>query len=167
LITGMAERARAAAHLLAKSSIAARNQALRRLAELLTEQGPALDAANQLDLERARQRGHDAAFIDRLALPAKAIASMVDGLHQLAEAGDPIGAITELRRQPSGIEVGRMRVPIGVIGIVYEARPNVTIDAAALCIKSGNAVLLRGGSEALYSNQALGQLLAEPCRLAG
>ncbi len=167
LITGMAERARAAAHLLAKSSIAARNQALRRLAELLTEQGPALDAANQLDLERARQRGHDAAFIDRLALPAKAIASMVDGLHQLAEAGDPIGAITELRRQPSGIEVGRMRVPIGVIGIVYEARPNVTIDAAALCIKSGNAVLLRGGSEALYSNQALGQLLAEAMRHAG
>jgi glutamate-5-semialdehyde dehydrogenase len=167
LITSMAEAARAAAQLLAKSSHEARNDALLQLARLLTEQSTELFAANQLDLERAHERRLDAAFIDRLGLPAKAIADMVDGLRQLARADDPIGAITDLKRQPSGIEVGRMRVPIGVIGIIYESRPNVTIDAAALCIKSGNAVLLRGGSEALHSNQALGRLLAQALRHAG
>ena len=167
LITEMAQRARLAAHQLSRSSNQARNQALLRLAELLTEQGATLQAANQLDLAGARQRGLDAAFIDRLALPQKAIAAMIDGLRQLAQADDPVGAITELKRQPSGIEVGRMRVPIGVIGIIYESRPNVTIDAAALCIKSGNAVLLRGGSEALHSNQALGRLLAAALQDAG
>jgi glutamate-5-semialdehyde dehydrogenase len=167
VVTAMAQRARIAAGLLAASSAAVRNDALRRLAALIGEQQDALMLANAKDLARARERGFDAAFVDRLGLQPASFATMIEGLHQLAEADDPIGAITDLKRQPSGIEVGRMRVPIGVIGIIYESRPNVTIDAAALCIKSGNAVLLRGGSEALESNLALGRLLALALEGAG
>ena len=113
---------------------------------------PALKAANAGDVARARDKGLDAAFVDRLTLSDKAIATMIEGLRQVAALPDPIGEIDGLKYRPSGIQVGRMRVPLGVVGIIYESRPNVTIDAAALCLKSGNATILRVGSEALASN---------------
>ena len=112
-------------------------------------------AANASDVAAARAAGHDAAFVDRLTLTPKSIAAMADGLEQIAALPDPIGEITDLRYRPSGIQVGTMRVPLGVVGIIYESRPNVTADAAALCLKAGNARILRGGSEALRSNQAI------------
>src|SRR5690606_32918434 len=115
----------------------------------------------------ARSAGHDAAFVDRLALTDAVIESMASGLEQIVALPDPVGEILDMRFRPTGIQVGRMRVPLGVIGIVYESRPNVTIDAAGLCIKSGNATILRGGSEAIRSNQALAALIREGLRDAG
>jgi glutamate-5-semialdehyde dehydrogenase len=112
-------------------------------------------AANALDVSAAKARGKDAAFVDRLTLNAKLVQAMADGLDQVAALPDPVGEITDLKYRPSGIQVGRMRVPLGVVGIIYESRPNVTADAAALCLKSGNATILRGGSEALHSNQVI------------
>jgi glutamate-5-semialdehyde dehydrogenase len=161
LLSEMAQAARLAAHQIAKSDNATRSNVLLRLAAKLKQNREALRLANLQDVTAARSRGLDAAFVDRLGLTSHAVDAMVEGLEQLALARDPIGAIFDLKRQPSGIEVGRMRVPIGVVGIIYESRPNVTIDAAALCIKSGNAVILRGGSEALHSNRLLGEMLAE------
>ena len=126
-----------------------------------------LARANELDLDTARAAGHDPAFVDRLALTPKVIESMAAGLEQIVALPDPVGEIVGLTYQPSGIQVGRMRVPLGVIGIIYESRPNVTIDAAGLCIKSGNASVLRGGSEAIHSNRALAELIRAGLAAAG
>ena len=126
-----------------------------------------LARANALDLDTARAAGHDPAFVDRLALTPKVIESMATGLEQIVALPDPVGEIVGLTYQPSGIQVGRMRVPLGVIGIIYESRPNVTIDAAGLCIKSGNASVLRGGSEAIHSNRALAELIRAGLAAAG
>jgi len=148
-------RARAASRATARAGTAVKDLALRAIARRLREQSDGLITANRLDLEAARGAGHDPAFVDRLAVKAATVAQMAEGLEQIAQLPDPIGEIGELRPRPSGIQVGRMRVPLGVIGIIYESRPNVTIDAAGLCIKSGNATILRGGSEAIHSNRAL------------
>jgi hypothetical protein len=146
---------------MARASTAAKNAALVAVADAIEREREALKQANARDLARAREKGHDAAFIDRLTLADKAINTMVEGLRQVAALADPIGEISGLKFRPSGIQVGQMRVPLGVIGIIYESRPNVTIDAAALCLKSGNATILRGGSEAIESNTALAALVAE------
>lgn len=147
--------ARSASRELAKASTAAKNAALNAMAAAIREARETLLAANARDLEQARADGLDAAMIDRLTLSAKGIEAMAQGLEQVAALPDPIGEMTDLKRRPSGIQVGKMRVPLGVIGIIYEARPNVTADAAALCLKSGNAAILRGGKEALNANQAI------------
>jgi glutamate-5-semialdehyde dehydrogenase len=166
-IADVGRRARVAARQLACAGTAAKDAALRAAAAALRRDSAALQAANAADLQRARAAGHDAAFVDRLALTPAVVASMADGLEQIAALPDPVGEMTDLRMRPTGIQVGRMRVPIGVIGIVYESRPNVTIDAAGLCVKSGNATILRGGSEAIESNRALAALIREGLQRAG
>jgi glutamate-5-semialdehyde dehydrogenase len=166
-VEALCRRARQACGALARSGTAARNAALLALAASIRETAPDLLGANALDLERARAAGLDAAALDRLTVTAKSIASMATGVEQVAALADPIGEIDEVRPMPSGIRVGRMRVPIGVIGIIYESRPNVTVDAAALCLKSANATILRGGSEALESNRALAALVRAAVERAG
>jgi glutamate-5-semialdehyde dehydrogenase len=166
-VTQVGQRARAAATAMATASTRAKNDAHTRIAAAIRARSAALKAANARDLERARAGGLDAASLDRLTLGDKAIAQMAAGLEQVVQLADPIGAISDVRPQPSGIRVGRMRVPLGVIGIIYESRPNVTIDAAGLCIKSGNASILRGGSEAIESNRLLAALVAEGLAAAG
>ncbi len=151
--------ARAAASVMAASSTAARNQALRALARRLRAAGDPLARANALDLDAARAAGLDAPLVDRLKLTPAVIATVAEGCEQLAAMPDPVGEISGVKRRPSGIAVGQMRVPLGVFGMVYESRPNVTIEAASLAIKSGNAAILRGGSEALHSNLALWALV--------
>lgn len=148
-------KARAAARLIARSDTSAKNNALQAIADRIMADVDHLKQANELDLQAGRGKGLDAALLDRLELTDARIASMAEGLRQIAELEDPIGNITDLADRPSGIKVGRMRVPLGVIGIIYESRPNVTADAAGLCLKAGNAVVLRGGSEAYHSNQAI------------
>jgi len=148
-------RARAASRALARASTAAKNRALLGIAEEIDRQRGSLMDANRLDLDAGAVKGLDAALLDRLELTPGRIDGMIEGLRQIASLPDPVGAITDLNYRPSGIQVGRMRVPLGVVGIIYESRPNVTADAAALCLKSGNATVLRGGSEALESNQAI------------
>ena len=165
-IAEIGQKARAASREMAKAGTRQKNEALTRLAELIKANRARLKSANQTDLDRARAAGHDAAFIDRLTLSDKAIDAMVEGVAQVAKLADPIGEIDAMRQQPSGISVGKMRVPLGVIGIIYESRPNVTVDAAALCIKAGNATVLRGGSEAIESNQALADLIQEALKAA-
>jgi len=160
-------RARAAATAMAKAPTAAKNDALRHIAAAIRADRQALQAANALDLDRARANGLDAAVLDRLTLSDKAVEQMARGLEQIADLPDPIGEISDVRPMPSGIRVGRMRVPLGVIGIIYESRPNVTADAAGLCIKSGNACVLRGGSEAIESNRRLAQRVADGLAAAG
>jgi len=160
-------RARAASAPMARASTAARNGALLELAAGLRGAAPAIAAANARDLARARDAGLDAAALDRLALSAAGIEHMAAGVEQVAALADPIGGIDGLAAMPSGIRVGRMRVPIGVIGIIYESRPNVTVDAAALCLKSGNACILRGGSEAIESNRLLAGLVRSCILAAG
>jgi glutamate-5-semialdehyde dehydrogenase len=160
-------RARAAATAMAKAPTAAKNDALRHIAAAIRADRQALQAANALDLDRARASGLDAAALDRLTLSDKAVEQMARGLEQIADLPDPIGEISDVRPMPSGIRVGRMRVPLGVIGIIYESRPNVTADAAGLCIKSGNACVLRGGSEAIESNRRLAQRVADGLAAAG
>lgn len=155
----LGRRARAAARELARASTAAKNQALLAIAERLDLQRTAILEANQRDLEAGAAQGLDAALLDRLELNPARIDAMIEGVRQVAALPDPVGAITDLNYRPSGIQVGRMRVPLGVIGIIYESRPNVTADAAALCIKSGNAVILRGGSESFASNQAIARCI--------
>lgn len=167
VIDAIGARARQAARLLAKAHTDKKNKALRLAADLLLQERAALEKANALDLSAAREAGLNEAAIDRLKLSAPVIDSMCKGLEQVASLADPVGSISALTRQPSGIEVGRMRVPLGVIGIIYESRPNVTIDAAALCIKSGNAAILRGGSEALHSNQALAACMRQALASVG
>ena len=126
-----------------------KDRVLLRMAELLKERGGAIQAENARDVDRAKKDGHGAAFIDRLTLSDKVMASMVKGLHEVAALPDPVGEVVKMWRRPNGLLVGRMRIPLGVIGMIYESRPNVTADAAGLCLKSGNAVILRGGSEAI------------------
>ncbi|WP_244815224.1 glutamate-5-semialdehyde dehydrogenase [Caballeronia sp. Lep1P3] len=166
-MTDLGRRARAASRAMARASTAAKNAALVAVASGIERERDALKAANARDLARAREKGHDAAFIDRLTLSDKALGTMVEGLRQVASLADPIGEISGLKYRPTGIQVGQMRVPLGVIGIIYESRPNVTIDAAALCLKSGNATILRGGSEALECNTALAKLIGEGLQAAG
>lgn len=149
------KRARAAARLVARADSATKNRALALIADAIERDAERLLAANARDLDAAREKKLDAPLIDRLTLNARSIGDMADGLRQIARLADPVGEISELKVQPSGIKVGRMRVPLGVIAIIYESRPNVTADAAGLCLKAGNACILRGGSEALHSNQAI------------
>ncbi|ESS37161.1 gamma-glutamyl phosphate reductase [Burkholderia cenocepacia] len=166
-MTDLGRRARHASRAMARASTAAKNAALDAVARAIERDAQALKDANARDVARAREKGLDAAFVDRLTLSDKALNTMVEGLRQVASLADPIGEIGNLKFRPSGIQVGQMRVPLGVIGIIYESRPNVTIDAAALCLKSGNATILRGGSEALESNAALAKLIGEGLEAAG
>jgi len=159
--------AREAARALARADTATKDRALRAMAAEIRARAAELQEANRADLEQARKNGQDAALVDRLTLDTPAIEQMAEGLEQVAALDDPVGRITGLRRRPTGIEVGRMRVPIGVIGIIYESRPNVTADAAGLCLKAGNACILRGGSEALHSNQAIAACVRAGLRTAG
>ena len=161
------QQARAASRLMAKADTNARNLALTTIAQAIRREKSTLLAANKSDMDAARAAGMDAAMLDRLALSEKSIAAMAEGLEQIVALADPIGEIANLKYRPSGIQVGNMRVPLGVIGIIYEARPNVTVDAAGLCIKSGNAAILRGGSEAIHCNQALAKLVHEGLSAAG
>ena len=153
------QKARAASRAMARASSEQKNQALLHIAKLIREQASEIQAVNQIDVDRARKNGQDAAFVDRLTMTPKTIETMALGLEQIVSLDDPIGKISALKKQASGIEIGQMRVPLGVIGIIYESRPNVTIDAAALCLKSGNAVILRGGSEAIDSNTLLAKII--------
>jgi glutamate-5-semialdehyde dehydrogenase len=155
------KEARQASRAMARASTEQKNQTLLHIARLVREQSVRILETNAVDVERAKKGGHDAAFIDRLTMTSKTVESMALGLEQIATLEDSIGKISPLKRQASGIELGQMRVPLGVIGIIYESRPNVTIDAAALCLKSGNAVILRGGSEAIDSNTILAGLIQQ------
>jgi glutamate-5-semialdehyde dehydrogenase len=166
-MTDIGRAARKASRAMAKADTAAKNRALQLIAAAIRRDAALLTAANQKDLDAARANGLAAALVDRLTLSEKAIATMAEGLEQIAALPDPIGEITNMKYRPSGIQVGQMRVPLGVIGIIYEARPNVTVDAAGLCIKSGNATILRGGSEAIHCNQALAKLVKEGLAGAG
>ena len=163
---GVGERARAASRIVARADTNAKNRALARAALAIRRDAQRLIDANARDVESARAAGHGAAFVDRLTLTPKAIEAMAKGLDEIAALPDPVGEISGLRYRPSGIQVGMMRVPLGVIGIVYESRPNVTADAAGLCLKSGNATILRGGSEAIESNRAIAALVNEGLREA-
>jgi glutamate-5-semialdehyde dehydrogenase len=163
----LGEQARAASRLMAKADTNTKNQALRNIASLIRHHEKALLAANQQDLDAAKANGMEAAMLDRLALSEKSVATMAEGLEQIASLPDPIGEMSNFKYRPSGIQIGQMRVPLGVIGIIYEARPNVTVDAAGLCIKSGNACILRGGSEAIHCNQALAKLVHQGLAQAG
>ena len=160
-------RARGASRAMAAADTEAKNRALLAAAAAIDRDARRLLDANAADVAGARAAGLDAAFIDRLALTPKSVAAMSAGLRQVAQLPDPVGAITDLVYRPTGIQVGKMRVPLGVIGIIYESRPNVTADAAALCLKSGNAAILRGGSEAAQSNLAIGACMLEGLRVAG
>ena len=166
-IDGVGEAARRAARELAKASTGAKNTALSATAAIIRRRESQLLATNRDDVAAARATGHDDAFIDRLTLTPKSIAAMADGLLEIAALPDPVGEISDLRYRPSGIQVGMMRVPLGVVAIIYESRPNVTADAAGLCLKSGNATILRGGSEAMRSNQAIAACIHEGLRDAG
>ena len=159
--------ARVASRDMAKASTAAKNTALLAMAKHIREDKDALLTANAEDVAEAKANGLDAAMLDRLQLSAKGVETMAQGLEQVAALADPIGEITDLKRRPTGIQVGKMRVPLGVVGIIYEARPNVTADAAALCLKSGNAAILRGGKEAIRSNQAIATCVRAGLKAAG
>lgn len=170
IVAYMAEvgrEARKAARAIARSATAVRNQALLATADAVDQARPRLIEANRKDLEQGRASGLDNAMLDRLELTPERIDDMVEGLRQVAALPDPIGTITDMTYRPSGIQVGRMRVPLGVVGIIYESRPNVTVEAASLCLKSGNATILRGGSEAIHSNQAIAACLAKGLASAG
>jgi glutamate-5-semialdehyde dehydrogenase len=155
----LAREAKQAARVMATLSSGVKNELLQNMAAALEERSEELQVANELDLAAARERGLAPAMIDRLTLDAGRIRAMADGLREVALLPDPVGEVTGMWRRPNGIQVGRMRIPLGVIGIIFESRPNVTADAAGLCLKSGNAVVLRGGSEALHSNTAIGAVL--------
>jgi glutamate-5-semialdehyde dehydrogenase len=163
----MGVEARKASRLMASADTNVKNSALTHIAKAISREKTVLLAANKLDLDAARAVGLDDAMLDRLTITEKSIDTMVEGLHQIASLADPIGEMTDFKYRPSGIQIGKMRVPLGVIGIIYEARPNVTVDAAGLCIKSGNAAILRGGSEAIHCNQALAKLVHEGLAAAG
>ncbi len=160
-------RARGAARIVARADDRAKAAALRAMAEGLRTHKDWLQAENAKDLDAARANHLEPAMVDRLKLSDKALNLMAVGLEQIAGMSDPVGELTETRSRPNGMQVARMRVPLGVIGIIYESRPNVTIDAAALCLKSGNATILRGGSEAIHSNTALGRIVREGLEAAG
>ncbi len=163
----LGKRARAASRLVARAGTATKNKALALTADALVRDSARLIEANAKDVDAARAANLDAAAIDRLTLTQKTVVAMADGLRQIAQLADPVGEISELKQRPTGIKVGRMRVPLGVIAIIYESRPNVTADAAGLCLKSGNACILRGGSESIHSNQAIAKCVHEGLRGAG
>ncbi len=163
----LGRQARAASRLMAAASTEAKNNALLAIARLIRERGDTLLSANRADLAQAQRDGLEPAMVDRLTLSDKSLAAMAEGLEQIASLADPVGEISNVKRRPSGIQVGHMRVPLGVIGIIYEARPNVTADAAALCLKSGNAAILRGGKEALHCNQAIAACVRDGLAEAG
>jgi glutamate-5-semialdehyde dehydrogenase len=166
-IHGIGRQARAAARLIARADTATKNRALESMAAALTRDGTRLLEANARDIAAAKAQKLEAAMIDRLTLTPKVITAMAAGLREIARLPDPIGRITALRKRPSGIRVGQMRVPLGVVAIIYESRPNVTADAAGLCLKSGNAAILRGGSEAIHSNQAIATCVHTGLKSAG
>lgn len=166
-MTQLGQQARAASRLLAAASTAQKNRALLAIAEQLHQSRQALAEANQVDMANGRERGLDAALLDRLELTPGRIDAMIEGIREVAALADPCGEVTDLKYRPSGIQVGKMRVPLGVVGIIYESRPNVTIDAASLCLKSGNAAILRGGSESIASNRAIAQCISAGLREAG
>ena len=166
-ITQTGQRARSAARLMAQAPTAAKNAALTHITAILRAEVAALMQANALDLTAARNNHIEPAMLDRLELNPARINSMAEGLEQIAALADPIGEISDMKFRPTGIQVGRMRVPLGVIGIIYESRPNVTADAAGLCLKSGNATILRGGSEAIHSNQAIAGFIRQGLKQAG
>jgi len=166
-MTQLGQEARAASRLMAKANTGLKNAALIAIANTIESQRGALAAANRLDLENGQNNGLEPAMLDRLELTPARIDAMIEGLHQVAALPDPVGAITDLNYRPSGIQVGKMRVPLGVVGIIYESRPNVTVEAASLCLKSGNATILRGGSEAINSNQAIARCIADGLEQAG
>ncbi|HUW50353.1 MAG TPA: glutamate-5-semialdehyde dehydrogenase [Sulfuricella sp.] len=161
------QQARAASRLMAKADTNAKNKALTAMAQAILRDAANLLAANARDLAEAREAGLEEALLDRLTLTEKGVTGMAEGLMQIAALPDPVGEISGLNFRPSGIQVGKMRVPLGVIGIIYEARPNVTADAAGLCLKAGNAAILRGGSEAIHSNQAIAACVREGLAAAG
>lgn len=163
----LGRQARQASHQIAKASTAQKNTALHAIAEALDNNRDQLMQANALDMQAGKEKGLDAALLDRLELNVARIDGMIEGLRQVATLDDPVAAITDLKYRPSGIQVGRMRVPLGVIGIIYESRPNVTCEAASLCLKSGNATILRGGSEAIQSNQAIAACIKTGLEQAG
>jgi glutamate-5-semialdehyde dehydrogenase len=167
MMQDIGKRARSASRAMARASSEQKNQALLHIAKLVREQSAQIQKVNQGDIEHAQSGGQDAAFIDRLTMTPKTIETMALGLEQIVSLEDPIGKISALKKQASGIELAQMRVPLGVIGIIYESRPNVTIDAAALCLKSGNAVILRGGSEAIDSNTVLAKIIQDGLAAAG
>ena len=160
-VESMARKAREAGRGMLRLSTEVKNNVLARMAEALMEQKDSIRQENEKDLAAGREKGLSSAMLDRLTLSDKVMQSMVDGLHEVAALPDPVGEVDEMVKRPSGIVVGRMRIPLGVIGMIYESRPNVTVDAAALCLKAGNAVLLRGGSEAIHSNLALAKALQD------
>ncbi|MCK5227704.1 MAG: glutamate-5-semialdehyde dehydrogenase, partial [Desulfobulbaceae bacterium] len=160
-VESMARKAREAGRGMLRLSTEVKNNVLARMAEALMEQKDSIRQENEKDLAAGREKGLSPAMLDRLTLSDKVMQSMVDGLHEVAALPDPVGEVDEMVKRPSGIVVGRMRIPLGVIGMIYESRPNVTVDAAALCLKAGNAVLLRGGSEAIHSNLALAKALQD------
>lgn len=164
---GIGEKARAASRLIGRAETASKNQALTAIADALESDTQEIIIENARDLEAGRAKGLDSAMLDRLALSAKSVKAMAAGLREVAALSDPVGEITGLAYRPSGIQVGRMRVPLGVIGMIYESRPNVTADAAALCLKSGNACILRGGSESIHSNRAIAARVRSGLAVAG
>ncbi|MVW76798.1 glutamate-5-semialdehyde dehydrogenase [Pseudomonas xionganensis] len=166
-MTRLGQAARQASRVLAQASTAQKNRALQAAATALDAARSELTAANELDLAAGRAGGLEPALLDRLALTPARIDGMIEGLRQVANLADPVGAIRDMSYRPSGIQVGKMRVPLGVIGIIYESRPNVTIDAASLCLKSGNATILRGGSEAIHSNRAIAACIQQGLAEAG
>ena len=166
-MSSVGHAAREASRAIGKATTSQKNQALEAIAEQISAQTASLKKANKLDLAAGAEKGLDAALLDRLELTDERITSMAEGLRQIATLPDPVGVITNLAYRPSGIQVGQMRVPLGVIGIIYESRPNVTADAAGLCLKSGNAVILRGGSEAIHSNQAIAACIKHGLEVAG
>lgn len=162
-----AHAAKQAYYALASASTAQKNAALLRMAALIEQHRADILAANQQDMANAQAKGLDAALLDRLQLQEQTIDGMCEGLRQIVALPDPVGEMDEFRTRPNGLQIGKMRVPLGVIGIIYESRPNVTVDAAALCLKSGNACVLRGGSEALHSNLAIAQLIRQALQESG
>jgi glutamate-5-semialdehyde dehydrogenase len=163
----LGQKARKAGREISRTESGKKNLALLKIAEAIENSHELLVAENRKDLDTGRKNGLDAALLDRLELTSAGIQAMVEGLKQVAALADPVGEISDLSYRPSGIQVGQMRVPLGVIGIIYESRPNVTVDAAALCLKSGNSCILRGGSEAIYSNQAIAACISEGLEAAG
>ena len=166
-IRQMARDAKQAAGVISRCETAQKNQALMNMAELLEQQAETIFKENRKDLKRAEDAGLSAAMVDRLTVTDKTIAAMAGGLREVAATADPVGTMGATRIRPNGLRVSRMRIPLGVIGIIYESRPNVTIDAAGLCLKSGNAVILRGGSEAMHSNRALAAIIGQALESAG
>ena len=166
-VVSKAAHAKQAARLLGSVSTAVKNQALLVMAEELLDRADEIVAANKIDMSKGRAKGLSAALLDRLLLTESRINEMAAGLREIAMLPDPVGEIISMWKRPNGLQIGKMRVPVGVIGIIYEARPNVTVDAAGLCLKTGNAVILRGGSEAIYSNKAIAGIISEAAVRAG